>query len=521
MIIQLADPVIIQWIMDTARKAAEEAGRDPSELKCIVCAPSHITDDIADAREQVRWFPAMVSNHVMDLIERYGFDSEIPHELTEYVRVRKFYDYDEHSRVGAKHGEFVTDEICDRFCVLGNAEQATAKLKELEAIGVDQFNIYLMTHGQEEELAAYGKDIIPQFSGVEAWATADLEDRLPERARDELDCGQRGRVLAVEDRVDLDDLERPGEPRLGDELEREVGFAVGETSAHGRSDAGRNLGIERVHVERDMDEPGAADPVERLPHRPLDADAVDLAHREHPHARFRSSRRSPSSSWRVPDECDAAADRPPAAARLALESASPARPSAAAEAHPVDVSGRARLRRVDVRSARRSRARRPARALMRDRRGCRARPSGRRRGRAGAPRPRRLRDERRRSARTSPGSRAESARARRAERVASGSRSPRCPRHEPRSRDSASRSSRPASRIADGPMSTPRRPCPRSSAAPMIAISRCPSSVTARNLTPTAATLRCRGEVAQLVEHTAENRGVAGSSPALAISRRW
>ena len=66
-IIQLADPVIIQWIMDTARESAAEAGRDPSELKCIVCAPSHITDDIADAREQVRWFPAMVSNHVMDL----------------------------------------------------------------------------------------------------------------------------------------------------------------------------------------------------------------------------------------------------------------------------------------------------------------------------------------------------------------------------------------------------------------------------------------------------------------------
>jgi probable F420-dependent oxidoreductase len=163
-IIQLADPVIIKWIMDTARESAAEAGRDPSELKCIVCAPSHITDDIADAREQVRWFPAMVSNHVMDLIERYGYESEIPHELTEYVRVRKFYDYDEHSRVGAKHGEFVTDEICDRFCVLGNAEQATAKLKELEAIGVDQFNIYLMTHGQEEDLTAYGRDIIPQFA---------------------------------------------------------------------------------------------------------------------------------------------------------------------------------------------------------------------------------------------------------------------------------------------------------------------------------------------------------------------
>jgi probable F420-dependent oxidoreductase len=163
-IIQLADPVIIQWIMDTARRAAEEAGRDPGALQCIVCAPSHISDDIADAREQVRWFPAMVSNHVMDLIERYGFESDIPKELTEFVRARKFYDYEEHSRVGAKHGEFVTDEICDRFCVLGNAEQATAKLKELEAVGVDQFNIYLMTEGQEVTLGAYGQDIIPQIA---------------------------------------------------------------------------------------------------------------------------------------------------------------------------------------------------------------------------------------------------------------------------------------------------------------------------------------------------------------------
>ncbi len=168
-VIQLADPEIIQWIMATARKAAEEAGRDPSQLKCIVGAPSHISDDLADAREQVRWFPAMVSNHVMDLIERYGADgSTVPKALTDYVQARKFSDYNEHSRVGAAHGGFVTDEICDRFCVLGNAEQAKAKLKELEEVGVDQFNVYLMTHSQEETLQAYGDGIIPAFSGVAA-----------------------------------------------------------------------------------------------------------------------------------------------------------------------------------------------------------------------------------------------------------------------------------------------------------------------------------------------------------------
>ena len=165
-IIQLADPQIIRWTMETAREAAAAAGRDPHSLKWIVCAPSHISEDIADAREQVRWFPAMVSNHVIDLIRRYGIHSDIPSALTDYVRAREYYDYSEHSRVGAKHGGFVSDEVCDRFCVLGAPEQVTEKLQQLEALGVDQFNLYLITRGQDETLAVYGNRIIPLFIGA-------------------------------------------------------------------------------------------------------------------------------------------------------------------------------------------------------------------------------------------------------------------------------------------------------------------------------------------------------------------
>ncbi len=166
-IIQLADPVIVRWIMEQARTAAAEAGRDPDALEFIVCAPSHVSDDLADARNQVRWFPAMVSNHVLDMIEsHHEGDAEIPVELTEYVKARKFYDYAEHSRVGARHGEWVTDEICDRFAVIGSVDQITAKLRELESIGVSQWNIYLMTHSQEETLEAYGSRIIPSLKGA-------------------------------------------------------------------------------------------------------------------------------------------------------------------------------------------------------------------------------------------------------------------------------------------------------------------------------------------------------------------
>jgi hypothetical protein len=39
-------------------------------------------------------------------------------------------------------------------------------MRELEAVGVDQFNIYLMTHGQEETLQAFGDKIIPELAVV-------------------------------------------------------------------------------------------------------------------------------------------------------------------------------------------------------------------------------------------------------------------------------------------------------------------------------------------------------------------
>lgn len=163
-VIQLADPDIIDWIMGQARAAAEEAGRDPDLLEPIVCAPAVISDDLDAAREASRWFPAMVSNHVFDLLQRYD-QSQLPEALTAYMARREFYDYSEHSRTGAAHGAFVDDETCDRFCILGTVEDHIAKLRELEAHGVKQFNMYAMTGAHEETFAAYGQHVIPQFAG--------------------------------------------------------------------------------------------------------------------------------------------------------------------------------------------------------------------------------------------------------------------------------------------------------------------------------------------------------------------
>jgi probable F420-dependent oxidoreductase len=162
-VIQLADPEITKWIIGRARDAATEAGRDADALAPMVCAPAVVDSDLPRWREETRWFPAMVSNHVEDLIARYGTDGEIPRALTDFAQAVKEYDYSDHSKVGAEHGKYISDEICDRFCLLGDLDQHLVRLRELEELGVRQVNLYLMTTDSDDTLERYGREIIPQF----------------------------------------------------------------------------------------------------------------------------------------------------------------------------------------------------------------------------------------------------------------------------------------------------------------------------------------------------------------------
>jgi probable F420-dependent oxidoreductase len=157
-ILQIADPELIRWMVGMVRDATRLARR-PRALKIQAAAAAHV-GDLAECRDRVRWFPALVSNHVLDLINKYPREN-LPPALTGYIRDREDYDYLHHAEVGSSNAEFVTDDVVDRFCVIGSAKDHIEKLRELRAVGVDQFNVYLMNGDEEEQLAIYGRDIIP------------------------------------------------------------------------------------------------------------------------------------------------------------------------------------------------------------------------------------------------------------------------------------------------------------------------------------------------------------------------
>jgi alkanesulfonate monooxygenase SsuD/methylene tetrahydromethanopterin reductase-like flavin-dependent oxidoreductase (luciferase family) len=167
-ILQLADADLIGWMLGKLREATVAAGREPGSVKVQAAAPAHV-GPIAEARERVRWFPALVSNHVVDLVNRYPPD-ELPGSLTGYIRDREGYDYRHHAAVGSSNAGFVEDEVVERFCIIGPPDEHVRRLVELREAGVDQFNLYLMSGDEEAQLEAYGSAVIPTLR--EALTTA-------------------------------------------------------------------------------------------------------------------------------------------------------------------------------------------------------------------------------------------------------------------------------------------------------------------------------------------------------------
>jgi probable F420-dependent oxidoreductase len=160
-ILQLADPDVAAWTIKAVREAAETAGRDPASITICVAAPAYVGDDLAHSRDQCRWFGGMVGNHVADIVARYGDNSAVPRALTDYIKGRQDYDYNEHGRAGNVHTTFVPDEIVDRFCLLGPASAHVERLQELKSLGVDQFAIYLQHDAKESTLQAYAEHVMP------------------------------------------------------------------------------------------------------------------------------------------------------------------------------------------------------------------------------------------------------------------------------------------------------------------------------------------------------------------------
>lgn len=162
-VLQIAEPALCKWFTDQCLEAGRAAGRDMGTFRSMAAAPAYFGDK-ARAIEATKWFPAMVGNHVADIVEKYGSDSgSVPPSLTAYIKNRQGYDYAKHGQSDNPYLDFITPEIVEGFCVLGSPAEHVAKIRALEAGGITQFNIYLDNGDEENIIATYGREVIPAF----------------------------------------------------------------------------------------------------------------------------------------------------------------------------------------------------------------------------------------------------------------------------------------------------------------------------------------------------------------------
>ncbi|KZK85500.1 Phthiodiolone/phenolphthiodiolone dimycocerosates ketoreductase [Pseudovibrio sp. Ad46] len=168
LILQIAEPGICKWLGDQAVAAGEEAGRDMSNFGIMAAAPAH-TGTLEEGIEKTKWFPAMVGNHVADIVEKYGSNTDqVPASLTSYIENRRGYDYSKHGQSDNPFLDFITDDIVESFAVLGPPENHIEKLNKLKDAGITQFNIYLDSGDEEKIIADYGEKVIPAFNADNA-----------------------------------------------------------------------------------------------------------------------------------------------------------------------------------------------------------------------------------------------------------------------------------------------------------------------------------------------------------------
>ncbi len=163
-ILQIAEPSLVEWFSKQCHAAGEAAGRDMSSFRVQSAAPAYF-GTMDECVEATKWFPAMVGNHVADIVEKYGGDTDlVPQSLTAYIEKRRGYDYSKHGQSDNSYLDFITPEIVKSFAVLGSPNDHIEKLKALESAGTTQFNIYLDNGNEEEIIAKYAEHVIPAIN---------------------------------------------------------------------------------------------------------------------------------------------------------------------------------------------------------------------------------------------------------------------------------------------------------------------------------------------------------------------
>ena len=162
-VLQIGSPRVIESGLTHVRAGARKAGRAMDEIDVVAVTPCRITDDVRTARNELRYFPAMMRRHILNFASRTeGF--QLPAAMAVHTDVRKKYNYREHG--DAQQADTVPDPAVEEYTIFGPQAACVRKIEALQRAGVTQVCVYLIEIDDEtirSTIRTFGKEIIPAF----------------------------------------------------------------------------------------------------------------------------------------------------------------------------------------------------------------------------------------------------------------------------------------------------------------------------------------------------------------------
>jgi 5,10-methylenetetrahydromethanopterin reductase len=138
-------PRFIEAALKTIEAGAAESGRTLDDLHIVLWTPTAIGEDRTEARDLVRAHVSRVAIRPLPAKVEPALEKAID-------RIKESYDYYQHMDTEASHADLVPDELVDLFALAGTRDECAQRLKEIEALGVDQVSIVpFVRPGQSRE----------------------------------------------------------------------------------------------------------------------------------------------------------------------------------------------------------------------------------------------------------------------------------------------------------------------------------------------------------------------------------
>jgi 5,10-methylenetetrahydromethanopterin reductase len=150
------DSRVLHWSKERVNEGAKEAGRNPAEIDLMPAGMICVDDNGDHARKRVRSRMANRAHHNF----RFTYETVPEEELT---GVKKFMENFDISKPIEERVDphCVTDYLVQRFTIAGTPEECAARVKSLEAAGVQRLLLTPPNTIFNETVEAWGRRVMP------------------------------------------------------------------------------------------------------------------------------------------------------------------------------------------------------------------------------------------------------------------------------------------------------------------------------------------------------------------------